>query len=96
MERFPPPRLVLEDSLSNYFMDDSNFLGSYLHKFLLGILEAIGEEVDGLHLGDGVLLQAGGEWIQRPHLWLVCQAVLEGARCMGRGGRDGIFVMTTQ
>lgn len=45
--------------------------------FLLGVLKAVGDEVERLELGDGVLLQAGLVRIEGQQLRLVRQAVLK-------------------
>lgn len=47
-----------------------------LHELLFGILKAVCQEVDWLHLCNGVLLEPSGEWIQRPYLRLVRETVL--------------------
>ena len=49
---------------------------SHSHQLLLSIFKAIGQEVDWLHLCDGVLLKRGFEWIEGTHIRLVRQAVL--------------------
>lgn len=69
---FHSKTLHFSDDLSNQFM----FVFSS-HHLCLRVLEALGDEVDGLVLGDGVLLGRGHGRVERLHLGLVAQAVLE-------------------
>ena len=48
-----------------------------LHHLVLGVLEAVCDVVDGLVLGDGVLLEAGLLRQKLPDVGLVREAVLE-------------------
>ena len=55
-----------------------------LHHFIFGIVEAFGYEVDGLVLGDGVLLEGGAGRVERADLGLIPQAILE----LAEGGQE--------
>ena len=48
-----------------------------LHHLLLGVLEALGDVVDRLVLGDGVFLQGSLGWLKGSLLRLIREAVLQ-------------------
>ena len=62
----------------------------YSHDFVLRVLEALGDVVDGLEHGDGVLGHAGLLGVEGPRLGLVGEAVLQLAEGGEQAGPVGL------